>query len=134
MNPFLGFMQSVEDAHWMDRAACSPRTAELFFPPKGFTADLARSVCLRCPVRQECLTRALEIDERTGVWGGLSPAERKRLRLQPGRRPGFCINSHDLTEVGLDAVGGCRQCYRERQSRYEQRRRQGLVAPKRRSA
>ena len=134
MNPFLDIFQRTSDAHWMSRAACSPRTAELFFPPKGFNAEDARDVCLRCPVRQECLSHALAADERSGIWGGLSPVQRKQLGRHPARRPGFCVNDHDLTEVGLDTVGGCLQCRRDRQVRYERRRRQGLVAPKRRSA
>ncbi|MDQ5816234.1 MAG: WhiB family transcriptional regulator [Actinomycetota bacterium] len=52
---------------------------DLWFPERGQSAEPARRICARCPVRPECLHWALEKDE-LGVWGGLSPRERKRLR------------------------------------------------------
>lgn len=33
-----------------------------------------------CPVRDECLDRALTTGEKFGVWGGTSERERRRLR------------------------------------------------------
>jgi WhiB family redox-sensing transcriptional regulator len=36
----------------------------------------AKALCKTCPVVSECLTFALESNERFGVWGGLSASER----------------------------------------------------------
>ncbi|MDU4245002.1 MAG: WhiB family transcriptional regulator, partial [Varibaculum cambriense] len=40
--------------------------------------------CELCEVRDECLSYALENDERFGIWGGLSERERRRLRRNVG--------------------------------------------------
>lgn len=40
-----------------------------------------------CPIREQCLIFALTNNEKTGVWGGASPATRKAIRKQwPLRR------------------------------------------------
>jgi WhiB family transcriptional regulator, redox-sensing transcriptional regulator len=43
---------------------------ELFFANHGLALDLAKRLCADCPIRQECLTAALERGEPHGVWGG----------------------------------------------------------------
>lgn len=40
----------------------------------------ARSVCAGCPARRQCLDVAMSTNEKYGMWGGLLPAERQRLR------------------------------------------------------
>lgn len=35
-----------------------------------------KAICRACPVIAECRRHALDIDERHGVWGGLTTAER----------------------------------------------------------
>jgi WhiB family redox-sensing transcriptional regulator len=75
-----------EDMSWHERAACAGAP----WPDAWFPAvlnhrrqwDEARAVCNACPVRTECLDYALAADEREGMWGGLSPEERKRLRKE----------------------------------------------------
>lgn len=65
----------------MDRALCAQTDPELFFPERpGVSPRLAKQICAGCPVRVECLEYALRNGERFGVWGGLSPKERARLR------------------------------------------------------
>ena len=44
------------------------------------TTDTALHLCWQCPVRQACLKHALNYPERLGIWGGLLPYERLRLR------------------------------------------------------
>jgi WhiB family redox-sensing transcriptional regulator len=44
----------------------------------------AKKICERCPVLAECRSYALEREERFGVWGGLTEAER-RSRFANGR-------------------------------------------------
>lgn len=75
---------------WTQQAACREVGTEVFFPDsksKTFSADVeeARAVCLRCPVRDECLAEALHYegtdqrDLRGGIWGGLTTPERAAL-------------------------------------------------------
>jgi WhiB family redox-sensing transcriptional regulator len=56
--------------------------------PDAYAA--ARGVCEACPVRQECLSYALEANERYGMWGGLSQDQRIKLKhrqaLEAARR------------------------------------------------
>lgn len=40
----------------------------------------AKTYCGKCPIRQLCLDYAITAGETYGVWGGMSPAERKAIR------------------------------------------------------
>lgn len=61
-------------------AACKDADPDLFFPPdKDYRA--ARAVCWSCTVKHECLLYARAHRIEYGFWGGLDPAERKRLRV-----------------------------------------------------
>lgn len=64
---------------WWDRARCVETDPEAFFLDRG-TPWAAKRVCDGCDVRGECLEYALAHDERFGVWGGLTEAERQHLR------------------------------------------------------
>lgn len=47
----------------------------------------AKQICkTQCLVRAECLAYAVRTREATGIWGGLGPRERTRLRNRIGRR------------------------------------------------
>lgn len=71
----------LEPEPWMDEAVCTSVLDDaLFYPEKGGTARIAKTICQACPVKVECLTYALEHHEEHGVWGGLSANERVRLR------------------------------------------------------
>lgn len=70
---------------WADQALCAEVGFDLFFPEGPAmaytkTAEQAKSVCASCAVRPECLEHALTTDERYGIWGGMDPSERARLR------------------------------------------------------
>jgi WhiB family redox-sensing transcriptional regulator len=71
-----------QEESWQDRALCAQTDPEAFFPEKGGSTRDAKRVCRSCEVRGECLTYALEHDERFGIWGGLSERERRRLCRQ----------------------------------------------------
>ena len=66
---------------WMEDAACRGMADPdpVFYNPNGHR-HAAKAICRGCPVRMRCLEYALEIDERFGVWGGLSTPERDRLK------------------------------------------------------
>ena len=65
---------------WRARAACRNSDVELFFPASEEGAGPAKAVCATCPVRHDCLEWALATRQHEGVWGGLTEAERRRLR------------------------------------------------------
>jgi hypothetical protein len=52
----------------------------VFFPGRGESAEPARQVCARCPVRQPCLDYAVTNQITHGIWSGLSERERRALR------------------------------------------------------
>jgi len=69
---------------WQHQAACRDRTAD-FYPPmrperkdeRRVREHRAKLVCASCPVRTQCLDHAIAVDERYGVWGGLTQDERR---------------------------------------------------------
>jgi WhiB family transcriptional regulator, redox-sensing transcriptional regulator len=73
---------------WQQDAACKDTPdPDVFFPGKGEDAEAAKQVCAGCPVLGECLAFAVATmraaDRDHGVYGGLTPAERARLRGGP---------------------------------------------------
>jgi len=64
---------------WYDLAECRGMT-DLFHPTRGEHTGDAKQVCLRCPVRAQCLDYALDTAEHYGIWGGTSERERRALR------------------------------------------------------
>ncbi len=69
----------ASNEEWQDRAACRQIPVALFFPPAEQEADEAKAICALCEVRQPCLEFAIAAGERFGVWGGLTPQERRSL-------------------------------------------------------
>jgi WhiB family transcriptional regulator, redox-sensing transcriptional regulator len=76
---------------WVHRARCKDEDPELFFPigttgPAAIQTERAKSVCMRCDVRSDCLEWAMATGQDAGVWGGLSEEERRALRRARRRR------------------------------------------------
>ena len=71
-------------ADWKTQAACAGYPNTLFFPvgedPDAFAVEKAKAICSVCPVATDCLSYALETNQRSGIWGGTSEKERKSLR------------------------------------------------------
>lgn len=68
---------------------CNEIGVETFYPPddKPVTRDfylIAKKVCNKCIVQEECKIEGK--DEIHGVWGGLSPKERKQKRNLKAKR------------------------------------------------
>jgi WhiB family transcriptional regulator, redox-sensing transcriptional regulator len=91
---------------WRDRAACRGTGPDLFFPERGESADPARQICARCPVRQPCLACALDKAITHGVWGGLTERERRVLRASRQRAS---RRERNRAIVAADAAGYSRQ-------------------------
>jgi WhiB family redox-sensing transcriptional regulator len=70
-----------EPPAWMDNAPCASADPEAFFPAHGESAHPARRVCAGCPLQLPCLRYALQENIRDGVWGGLTPKQRRKLEV-----------------------------------------------------
>ena len=71
----------IDRPKWTREASCKEEPTTTFYPAPGDVEKLrrAKSICKECPVRQECLTSALETGERFGIWGGKSARERSLI-------------------------------------------------------
>src|ERR1700684_810823 len=82
-----------DDADWRSNAACRDTEPELFFPvgTTGMATDQiesAKRVCDHCDAQKACLEFALATNQESGVWGGTTEDERRKLRKQwLGARP-----------------------------------------------
>lgn len=68
---------------WRSKAACrnSISPSEFFPDPSdGIANERAKSVCDICQSREACLEFALATNQDSGVWGGTSEDERRKLR------------------------------------------------------
>ncbi len=73
------------DDDWRDNAACRDTNPDLFFPvgttgPAIEQIEQAKKVCNECPAQTACLEFALATNQDSGVWGGTSEEERRKLR------------------------------------------------------
>lgn len=84
---------------WMADALCAQTDPEAFHPEKGQVQDTraARAVCLNCPVREQCLEFALASGDEFGVYGGLTPHERR----QEKRRRKLTEKRNNVHEKGV---------------------------------
>ncbi|MDP9074479.1 MAG: WhiB family transcriptional regulator, partial [Actinomycetota bacterium] len=70
---------------WRRQAACRNTAPDLFFPV-GVTGqaldqiEAAKSVCQQCSVKLDCLEFALVTNQESGVWGGTTEEERRKVR------------------------------------------------------
>lgn len=77
---------------WQALGRCNPETAHLFYPPdhrerpaaRAAREQAAKAICRRCPVLLTCREYALATGERHGIWGGLTEADRRRVRRPRG--------------------------------------------------
>ena len=79
------FEFNTED--WRQKASCRAVDPDLFFPigTTGLALDQieqAKAVCRSCEAQAPCLEFALSTNQESGVWGGTSEEERRKLRKQ----------------------------------------------------
>ena len=81
---------AIEDAD--EIPPCQTTDPEIWFSDQeegtGTHYKLARQLCAECPVNNLCLEYAIEAEESFGVWGGLTPRERRMMRVARGRTRG----------------------------------------------
>ena len=76
---------SIDPDQWRDVASCRDTDPDLFFPvgttgPAIEQIEQAKTVCFECPSQAPCLEFALMTNQDSGVWGGTSEEERRKLR------------------------------------------------------
>jgi WhiB family transcriptional regulator, redox-sensing transcriptional regulator len=66
---------------WREQALCAghPHPA-LWFSDDHRDVAAATAICRACPVLAECLDWAVSTSQHDGVWGGMTPSQRLRLR------------------------------------------------------
>lgn len=93
----LGFFSSHEKRRgWLvlakeverigiDHLPCS-QDPDLYYPDAGdgggaaHYVKQAKKACKGCPIIMQCAEYAVKFNEEYGVWGGLSPMDRKAIR------------------------------------------------------
>jgi len=67
---------------WREDASCRGHDLSLFFPDEGDLDGIerAKEICADCPVKDLCLSYAVETNQTEGIWGGATKQERRRLR------------------------------------------------------
>lgn len=104
--PRLDFLSLLNRKEWHDRARCAhhpsvdpnwfleERSSGQRFSAGWTDAERkAKTACVKCPVRAECLSDGLY--EPFGVWAGTLPAERTRYRHEFTCLPGTMVNRRD---------------------------------------
>jgi len=85
----MGQLQPVSEVwEWQMLGRCRDRASSQFFHPdddlgrisRRLREEAAKRLCASCPVRKQCATHALTVNEEYGVWGGFSENERATLR------------------------------------------------------
>ena len=82
--------------NWQLLAGCRGEDSVYFFAPSYFEKPweknareaVAKAICRRCPVLDECRDYALDVREGHGIWGGLNEMERRALLREQGRQAG----------------------------------------------
>jgi WhiB family redox-sensing transcriptional regulator len=72
----------VLDVTWKAEGKCRELPPETFFPRDGVGVEIAKRICVDCPVRESCLEYALFHNIEHGVWGGTSERARRRIARQ----------------------------------------------------
>jgi WhiB family redox-sensing transcriptional regulator len=76
------------DWAWQLQGSCRDHSVETFFPDsvRGQAwieaVNLAKRICRSCPVIEDCRDFAVKTQERWGIWGALTPAERLSENLR----------------------------------------------------
>jgi WhiB family redox-sensing transcriptional regulator len=66
----LGGLHDAADQERDDLLPCRANNSELWFAESPADVEFAKALCQDCPVRDLCLSGALERREPWGVWGG----------------------------------------------------------------
>lgn len=111
---------------WLVEAKCRRKNNDFWYPPLDAENPdsyyaIGREICHRCPVWDKCLDKG--VDEKWGMWGGLTPNERTALltsspkpstlkphgswiRYRQGCRCNDCTNAHNqpASEINMNVI------------------------------
>lgn len=76
----MKYTQKAPINDWLERAACASTDPDLFTSKSPSCVAKAKDICKRCPVIEDCLEHAIDNGMSSGIWGGMTPTERTRLR------------------------------------------------------
>lgn len=84
--------------NWREQALCKHHDPVLWHPwpvgaGRGYTyrdetskakelENQAKAICGACPVESDCLSYALHSRQPDGIWGGMTPTERRPLEAR----------------------------------------------------
>lgn len=73
------FLELPAQGPWIQQAACAGDNPDHWYlaENRGGNFGYARTICAGCPVRRDCLDWAIRAGEDQGLWGGLSPSQRR---------------------------------------------------------
>lgn len=63
---------------WAQHGACRMAEPDALFV-RGAAQQVAKQVCMACPVIAECLADSLDNHTEFGIWGGMTERERRAL-------------------------------------------------------
>lgn len=128
----------------LEQAACKKMHPGVFFPQTAEGVEIAKAVCRRCPVREQCLANAIRQNIHDGIFGGHTSAERRRMHrrakaFDPPRDTSTnprqvkdcptCKRALDRADFAANSSrpdglqGECRACQMERNRRLKEARR-----------
>src|SRR6185436_9218746 len=75
--------RSLWVSNWAQHAVCSKAEPDALFV-RGAAQQVAKQICMGCPVIAECLADSLDNRTEFGVWGGMTERQRRALlKRQP---------------------------------------------------
>lgn len=130
--------------NWFEQAKCKDMptlTRDLIFYPEMPVGrpykttqhteyQAAKAYCRGdnpCPVADQCLAYALEMDDGEGAWGGYSPAERMAMRETPLIKCPVCQKLFLSTSRNRTLCGG-EECMAERQRQRQKKYRRNRTS------
>jgi WhiB family redox-sensing transcriptional regulator len=103
-----GLRTATQLTEWVSQGACVALALKGFdwwYPAERHTRGPAsavpyfeaRRICSTCTVRKKCLEYALAAGETAGMWGGLTPDERRPLHRKRRRASGRGLAKKEAT-------------------------------------
>jgi WhiB family transcriptional regulator, redox-sensing transcriptional regulator len=85
----------TQEADWLSQAQCKGQPTEIFFAADNERGRKlrrnerrAKQICWSCSVLEACRNYALNAHEPYGIWGALTPSERRQVRAANRMRLG----------------------------------------------
>lgn len=68
-----------------NQANCRRYDPDIWFPEGTDILGIrrAQTICRACPIQLDCAKQAIDAQIPEGIWGGLTPDDRKQMRNRP---------------------------------------------------